>query len=338
MFQGQRWTVWLAFSLTDVDFSLADQAPSSTVLQDFDVTPIPIPTSHGSIPTGTFDVSLKLVSNETMRECIVDDRMRCAWDCDVSPNPPLHMNVRHNAEESSWHVSIDGAKDVSDLRFPFYGAQQPHIEDHPVRWALDLDRQWDGRALFVDTTYDKMVLVREEEMEASPAFRAARKRDIALGRTTAKARNHARQQAEASPSERPWLCIWNQTYIQAFIYVELNTSMATTGSSFGSPSATTSPVLPTNSGFDLAQPTTLVVTTEGRSTTTLSTTILSTIIPSPSGSSTSAYATTHPSPHPYEYDHDGTTPHPVDKEVDYSRVRRRYSQVTEEPLPNYTRV
>jgi hypothetical protein len=111
-----------------------------------------------------------------------------------------------------------------------YGLQTPDLALQPMQLVLDLDYKAYGPAYHFQARYDKLVILRPEELSVS------------AGLTARQDNNSFRQRFQVKPGDLPWYCHWNNTYIEGYIYVEDNSTAASytafpTQAPSGSPSA-----------------------------------------------------------------------------------------------------
>ncbi len=129
-----------------------------------------------------------------------------------------------------------------------YGAQPPVISQ-PQQLAmykdLDLEDHDRGPAWFFQQSYDKVVIVRQEDFAAGKVLDQAPSNppgikgrgdpleDAPTGDLYGRSRSGI-----AQPGEQPWYCFWNQTLLEGFIYVTQNVSAASSSSSISSTTST----------------------------------------------------------------------------------------------------
>ena len=97
-----------------------------------------------------------------------------------------------------------------------YGAQTPQLDLQPMQLVLDLDYKSYGPAYHFSTTYDKVVVLRPEELSAG----------LYLKKRQSAGEIPPRQRFTVQPGDYPWYCYWNRTYIEGYIYAEDNSTAA----------------------------------------------------------------------------------------------------------------
>jgi hypothetical protein len=112
-----------------------------------------------------------------------------------------------------------------------YGLQTPDLSLQPLQLVLDLDYKAYGPAYHFFARYDKVVVLRPDELSLSSGIK--KRQDD----------KNFRQRFQVRPGDLPWYCFWNRTYIEGYIYVEDNSTAAASFTGFptqapsGSPSA-----------------------------------------------------------------------------------------------------
>lgn len=95
-----------------------------------------------------------------------------------------------------------------------YGLQTPLLDLQPLDLVLDLDYKAYGPAWHFSARYDKLAILRPEELSAAGDL-TKRQDDKGI-----------RQRFQVRPGDNPWYCFWNHTYIEGYIYSEDNSSAA----------------------------------------------------------------------------------------------------------------
>jgi hypothetical protein len=114
-----------------------------------------------------------------------------------------------------------------------YGLQTPLLDMQPMQLVLDLDYKALGPAHHFSAFYDKLVILRPEELNNLGSGSAS-------GIKNRQSPDVYRQRFQVQPGDYPWYCYWNQTYIEGYIYSEDNSTAASI-TSFPTQWPTTSP-------------------------------------------------------------------------------------------------
>lgn len=185
----------------------------------FDASPYTsIPTNIPQLPTGTF--ALPISTPSAAPSTCLDETERNAWSCGISPGIPYQMQVG-----SIGGTSISSDKEISlglgnkSIPFVLYGAQPPVLQ-RPQLMTLALDN-YDtqrGPAWFFQTLYDKVVIIPEDGLPGPISKRAAKRHDRNKFPEFMR-KEVAPPGAGPWPGDHPWFCYWNNTLLEAFIYV-----------------------------------------------------------------------------------------------------------------------
>ena len=205
----------------------------------YDAAPLlSTPTGIPPIPTGSF--SLLLATPRSISAYCVMSSQTEAWRClGVDGVASFNLSVT-NPVPMSENVQLDSAEIVASSRQSiFYGGQPPNISV-TITAPLANDRMDPelGPALFFFTDYDKIVLVKYNDLNATALTQRS------LNPTFEKRTPLEKRDNEKIHVGDPlWVCYWNTTTLEGFIYV--NTSITS-----GSPSSSAS--VPTST--DLSKP------------------------------------------------------------------------------------
>ncbi|KAL5118058.1 hypothetical protein ACEQ8H_004045 [Pleosporales sp. CAS-2024a] len=178
----------------------------------FDATPIPTPPGLASIPTGGFSLPLG-IPQESNPGCLTQANQYSAWSCKLTLAPLLiTINRTTDADGPVQLASIKNVAQVPDGVI-LYGLQTPELNSEPLQLVVDLDYRAYGPAYHFQSRYDKLVILRPEELDTFSGV--PKRRDPTL-----------RQRFQVRPGDAPWFCYWNQTYIEGYIYAEDNSTAA----------------------------------------------------------------------------------------------------------------
>lgn len=192
-------------------------------------------TSLSALPTGTFAVTLDEPWTTT-NSCLSSPEQNNAWDCSTGASLSISIGI----QDSEPYVTLTYPPRIGGNKLQ-YGAQPPQLPGASSllymkdKSAMALKR---GPAYAFQQPIDKIVLVRAEDFPGALAKRALWKRVKRwLGRkrveadipSLIKARDYVgNRQSDwnmtnyASPTDRPWKCVWGGTLLSGFIYVTQN--------------------------------------------------------------------------------------------------------------------
>ncbi|KAF2097465.1 hypothetical protein NA57DRAFT_77722 [Rhizodiscina lignyota] len=196
----------------------------------FDASPIAAPTGIPGPPAGTWALPLG-IPEEQQNGCITDTSQQKAWTCSQY-GPPLLFNISA-AAGGQRVVGTAQLGDINPSNSGFnYGTQPPVMQVSALEWVVDLDDPHQGPALHFQAMYDKVVIVSENDFDPddSPS-RLLRRGGGNNGLSFGPGDEFHNKKGKVNNGDQPWLCYWNQTFIEGFIYMEQNSSDAASQSS-----------------------------------------------------------------------------------------------------------
>ncbi|KAK3071877.1 hypothetical protein LTR53_007832 [Teratosphaeriaceae sp. CCFEE 6253] len=214
-------------------------------------------------PTGTYRLPLS-TPQETQNACLTAEDQELAWSCDLAGQAAQAINVGIPQGGNETGAFIFYAANDKQL---CYGTQQSMMQTtwSPFHAVQDNDAPTSGPAFYFQQFYDKVVVVPEDALSASSPSNSkgkAKRQSFQLDQ------GWLNQKTVAQPGERPWFCVWNNTFIEAFIYVQqpvassyiLTSSTATPTPNVTAPPPSPAPVTTTSSPA-YGSPTSFVTTT-----------------------------------------------------------------------------
>ncbi|KAF2644720.1 hypothetical protein P280DRAFT_443686 [Massarina eburnea CBS 473.64] len=188
------------------DDPAAVNAPTNTL---FDATPISTPSGLPTLPAGQFSLPLGF-AQESSPGCLTQGNQYAAWSCKMS-FAPLMLTVMV-PDSGSPTTSLE-AFVPPDGTIP-YGLQPPVTRNETLQLVSDLDYKGYGPAWHFSARYDKLVVLSPDEFAGGSSLRKRQG-------------DKTRHRFQILPGDSPWLCYWNQTYIEGYIYVKNNSTAAT---------------------------------------------------------------------------------------------------------------
>lgn len=184
----------------------------------FDASPIPTPAWLPPLPTGAFALPLG-IAQESSPSCLTMANQLSAWSCKMT-FAPLVLTVNNPPQQGGRPLVNLQALTKADGSVQ-YGVQPPAlpIQPMPMQLVMDLDYKAYGPAFHFSARYDKVVVLNSGEFAAGSA----------LGSRQDKPPDKPsyRHRFQVLPGDSPWFCIWNQTYIEGYIYAKDNSTAAT---------------------------------------------------------------------------------------------------------------
>lgn len=174
-----------------------------------------IATPTVSAPTGTYALSLSTPTN-VQSGCLSDPNYNQAWDCDLSGTPALAISVgvpaapRPTVGAFFFYASTNDAMD--------YGAQYRFMDTDfaPFEALQESGDEDQGPAFYFSQKYDKIVVLPETAFGPAPTGSPSRVKRAEYQLPP----GWNRQKQTINKGERPWMCVWNDTLIEGWIYVE----------------------------------------------------------------------------------------------------------------------
>lgn len=200
----------------------------------FDASPIPTPIpTLPPLPTGQFALPLG-VAQESSPNCLRESDQLLAWSCKMSVVPLLltvNFTITNPARGPMPVAAIEPfTKPDGGIQ---YGVQPPVLRNNPLQLVLDQDYRAYSPAWHFQKTYDKVVILGSRDFPAGASLRV-REPDENGSRSKKRGRDGDtpqkpgfRHRFQVQPGDTPWYCIWNQTFIEAYIYVSNNSTAAT---------------------------------------------------------------------------------------------------------------
>lgn len=188
-------------------------------------------------PTGAWALPLG-VAQEQQTGCLLDSSQANAWTC-ASNGPPLLINISSNTDGGR----VCGTAQLGDINpqgnYFNYGTQPPVMDVSDLEWVIDLDDPRKGPALHFQAYYDKQVLLPEDALSSDTTTKL-RRAAAAYGAPPPPpppptlpfvAAAQFRRSQRVQTGDEPWLCYWNDTFIEGFIYVRSDSAQAAAQSS-----------------------------------------------------------------------------------------------------------
>ncbi|KAI2468336.1 hypothetical protein F4781DRAFT_272188 [Annulohypoxylon bovei var. microspora] len=200
------------------------QSPSSWDTQPLSTLPPDLP----ALPTGMYSMLLGR-NNRISNTCFTDPTLAQAWSCDLTFFQ-LNMNVtklpdEQNISDYSFGFSYNETYSLKNNFFT-YGVQPPDLTDLKMRLVSDIFEAPRGPAWNFEVSYNKTAIIPEPFLtvssgpSSSPSSNSNRRR-MMFGGNDAK-----RKGVMAQPGDKPWVCHWDNTILEAFIYAGQNNSFS----------------------------------------------------------------------------------------------------------------
>lgn len=234
---------------------LMDACSSPTMSYDAN----PLATMPADLPPLPDDGSyaLPLMSSRTPAQCFNDTSQAQAWNCN-QVFAQLTMSIKHlqnQPETSQYSMSIDfnSSYTIEDNVYS-YGMQPPSVHDVQLLLVTDVNEPGRGPAWAFEAVYNKTVII-PESLFPSPTSAASStatstssksKRDNNLGFPPPDLDipgGTFKRKGLAKDGDKPWICRWDGTILEVFVYPNQNNSQPSSvvnAASVSSSSTTTS--------------------------------------------------------------------------------------------------
>ena len=192
-----------------------------------DASTIPTPLNLPSLPTGTFGVPVG-VPVESQGACLLNPSQVKAWSCQLaleSHMAPVNIIVDASGPNGELSAQVNNTDSGQPIQ---YGAQPPAFGAAPLELVIDQTAQNLGPAYYFQSTYNKVVIVDSDSFDP---LQNTKRNDYGFsGGNQFGSGNSWRQRNQVSPGDQPWVCFWNETMVELFIYDMHNASSSASAS------------------------------------------------------------------------------------------------------------
>ena len=187
-----------------------------------DATPLTsIPPNLPSLPTGVFGIPLSDPVTQSS-SCLTEPQQQVAWGC------PSRAYLKFNVIPADYGPTQVTLTSLFEPDGPLrYGPQPPIIPNQSsVSLMTDIDNPSAGPAYFFQQIYNKVVVLPEDTFSASPEKRSLEDAEQSYNLFEERGDPSRFWYQETAPGDKPWVCVWNNTIIEGFIYILENTTLA----------------------------------------------------------------------------------------------------------------
>lgn len=187
---------------------IVDKATPTTSLYDASLITT---TASTSPPTGTFALAFG-APQETQAQCLTFPSQRSAWQCDFAFGNDVAINIYSPLGTEQTGAELYAPGQPASGSGLTYGNQANLMSStwSPFIYVIDNDNSERGPAFYFQSSYDKVVVIPGYAINASVS---KLKRDT----FQIPPKWFANKQL-AAPGEKPWMCYWNSTFLEGFIY------------------------------------------------------------------------------------------------------------------------
>ena len=239
----------------------------ATVTTTYDTSALATPIPNlPALPVGAFSLQFGAPQN-TSNDCLVNTNDSAAWDCSMPPGmSKIQMQITMAQDNDSHLIQLfPPPATPGPLR---YGMQPPTIA-LPQRLGemIDLDDTALGPSYVFQMPYTKVVVLHNDSFSGgAPSKKRAIEQAFELAERDHAEREHAerdqagylagpppfppppafvRHDMAALPGDTPWVCYWNHTILQGFIYITQPSAAGNASTSVTTSSTTTAPAAAT---------------------------------------------------------------------------------------------
>ncbi|KAI1141569.1 hypothetical protein F5Y05DRAFT_373110 [Hypoxylon sp. FL0543] len=206
------------------------QSPTNWDTQPLSTLPPDLP----PLPQGNFSMFLGR-NNRISNTCFTDPTLSQAWSCDLTLFQ-LSMSIERlpnqpNTSDYTFGFIFNKSNTLENNVYT-YGVQPPDLKDLEMRLVSDIFELPRGPAWNFEVSYNKTAII-PEIFISPPTSTSHNRRRMLFGAADAKRRG------VAQPGEKPWVCHWDNTILEAFIYAGQNNSFSHPGDAGSGPMTTT---------------------------------------------------------------------------------------------------
>jgi hypothetical protein len=212
---------------------------------------------------------MPLMTNRISSLCFNDTSQSQTWNCNILMFSGLFMNVTSSTQDNTEYDLAIGCNQSMTIgnNVYWYGEQPPVISESPMQLVNDSFELQRGPAWFKMISYNKTIILPEGTLKGPipPPAKLARMareyqaevpevqpRDDSSPYPTASSVSTTTQSSSASPSssvpsylrksmamagDRPWVCVWPETFLEVFIYASQNSSFASAPTNWSMPTS-----------------------------------------------------------------------------------------------------
>jgi hypothetical protein len=177
------------------------QDPSFAQVADPRASPTSLPIQRGTfiLPVGT--------PQQQSSACLSQNNESAAWTCAARKSLLLSFLPSPADQGNLATMSIES---TSVIKPSTYGIQNPEINTIELTPRVDTEYPNKGAAFYFRTTYSRTVLLKEKQIVAQGQYLDTPDTNVST----------------IQSGDRPWLCVFNGTSLEGYIYVSENSTCA----------------------------------------------------------------------------------------------------------------
>ncbi|KAI9798162.1 MAG: hypothetical protein M1833_004911 [Piccolia ochrophora] len=212
------------------------RSPKTTVTETiFDAGPVHTKPANLQPPTpGQYSVALGDAQTYS-KNCLAGPQLQLAWTCSLM-GPQIQLDVLEQRGSTPLSIKL-GAMTLDGAAMPLQYGQQAPVVTAPQRLSIryDTDATDAGPAYVAQTAYTKVVILHEDEFDPRENSKRSLDHDdddsLAVRTFSRETRTGPPQKVQVKKGDKPWLCYWNNTVLDVFIYTMHNSSSSDQGGS-----------------------------------------------------------------------------------------------------------
>ncbi|ORY61213.1 uncharacterized protein BCR38DRAFT_411103 [Pseudomassariella vexata] len=200
---------------------------SSQATMTYDMTPWPtVPAGLPPLVEGTFAMPIMVTRNPAT--CFNDTTQAQSWNCNIVFSQ-LMMTIKAIVDADptaaySMSLSFNHSYTIDNHVYS-YGMQPPLFQDARLILVNDTYEVSRGPAWAVEMPYDKVVIIPEPLFTAAASTASSDSvKHRRMGGFNGPDGGDFKRKGVAKSGERPWICHWDGTILETFIYAAQNSS------------------------------------------------------------------------------------------------------------------
>ncbi|KAK9424221.1 hypothetical protein SUNI508_03709 [Seiridium unicorne] len=207
-----------------------DSSPSATMT--YDASPLQtVPPGLTPLPSGQYALPLMLTRSPTT--CFNDSTQAQAWNCN-QVFAQLEMSINELSDQpitSQYSMSLTYNESFTIQTFEYsYGMQPPSVQNVTMVLVNDVNEPTRGPAWAFEVTYNKTVIIPEGSFPTPTVSNSKSKRSSGPPPPPGggfPGGGDFKRKGLAQSGDKPWICQWDGTVLEVFVYPNQNNSQPT---------------------------------------------------------------------------------------------------------------
>ncbi|ETS74304.1 hypothetical protein PFICI_14170 [Pestalotiopsis fici W106-1] len=203
---------------------------SSSATMTYDASPLStVPADLAALPSGEFALPLMLTRSPTT--CFNDSTQAQAWNCNqVFAQLSLHIDkLSETPSTSQYSMSLHYNESFTIESDEYsYGMQPPKVNDVTMLLVTDVNEPTRGPAWAFEVAYNKTVIIPEGLFPGSSSSSSSKRGSPPPpppgGGGGGFPGGDFKRKGLAQSGDKPWICSWDGTILEVFVYPNQNNS------------------------------------------------------------------------------------------------------------------